>query len=52
MRWDSSDLIIFHVASGGNELACDGNVLVSASNDLVGGGNEFISGEQFSKWWE
>ena len=59
MCWGSSDVVIFDIASGDNELASDVNDLVSAGsdlvsggNDLVSGGNELISGEQFSKWWE
>ena len=44
MGWDSSDLVIF-------DLASDGNGLASCKNDLVSGENELISGEQFSKWW-
>ena len=44
MGWDSSDVVIFDLASGGNALA-------SSGNDLVRGGNELIS-EQFRKWWE
>ena len=43
MGWDFSDLVIFDIASGENELA-------SAGNDLISGRNELISGEQFSKW--
>ena len=38
MCWDSSDVVIFDLASGGNELA-------SGGNDLVSSGNELISGE-------
>ena len=52
MGWDSSDVVIFDVASGENELARDRNDIVSAGNDLVSGGDELISSEQFSKWWE
>ena len=57
MGWDSSDLVIFDIASGVNELASGGNDLVSGGNDLLSVGNdlviggiELISGEQFSKW--
>ena len=42
MDWDSSELVIFDFASGGNELA-------SGRNYLVSDGNELISGEEFSK---
>ena len=34
MGWDSSDLIIFDLASGGNDLASCENDLVSDGNDL------------------
>ena len=43
MGWDSSDVVIFDLGSGGNDL-------LSAGNELVSDGNELISGEQFSKW--
>ena len=52
MGWDSSDGVIFDLASGGNELASGGNDLLSVGNDLVIGGNELISGEQFRTWWK
>ena len=45
MGLDSSDVVIFDLASGGIDL-------VSGGNDIVSGGNKLISGEQFSKWWE
>ena len=57
MGWDSSDLVIFDVASGevelasgGNDLVSGGNDLLSVGNELVSDGNELTSGEQFSKW--
>ena len=59
MGWDSSDVVIFDLASGGNELGSGGNDLVSGGNDLLSvgndlviGGNELISGELFTKWWK
>ena len=52
MGWDSSDLIIFDLTSGGNDLGSCENDLVSGGNDLVSGGSELVSGEQFSKWWK
>ena len=30
--WDSSDVVIFDLASGGNKLASGGNDLVSGAN--------------------
>ena len=45
MGWDSSDVVIFDLANGGNELTRGGN-------DLVNSGNKLPSGKQFSKWWE
>ena len=44
MGWDSSDVVMFDLASGGNELASGGNNLVSGGYNLVSGGNELVSG--------
>ena len=37
MGWDSSDVVIFDLGSGGNELASGGNDLVSGGYNLVSG---------------
>ena len=49
MGWDSSDFVIFDLASGVNELVGGGYNLVSGRNDLLSSGNKLLSGEQFSK---
>ena len=33
MGWDSSNVVIFDLATGGNELASGGNDLLSDGND-------------------
>ena len=33
MGWDSSNVVIFDLATVGNELACGGNDLLSGGND-------------------
>ena len=52
MGWDSRDVVIFDLTSGGNDLVSGGNELVSGWNDLVNSGNKLLTGQQFSKWWE
>ena len=50
MGWDSSDVVMFDLASGGDDLVSGGYNLVSGGIDLASSGNKLQSGEQFGKW--